>query len=83
MKLQLYNHFTNTLIFAVIASTIFMLYSIKTHRITSCLTVSARSGPALMGVYRVPFTDRSPGFVDRIGASCGWTMRSGTYYFPL
>ncbi|KAK7601879.1 hypothetical protein V9T40_009320 [Parthenolecanium corni] len=35
-KLQLYNYFTNTLIFAVIASTIFMLYSLKSHRIVVC-----------------------------------------------
>lgn len=38
VKLRLYTHFTNTLIFAVIASTIFMLYSIKIHRLTECLT---------------------------------------------
>lgn len=38
VKLQLYRHFTNTLIFAVIASVIFMLYSIKTHRYVQCLT---------------------------------------------
>lgn len=38
-KLSLYRHFTNTLIFAVLASICFMLYSIKTHRMVSCLTV--------------------------------------------
>ncbi|KRT80192.1 hypothetical protein AMK59_7443, partial [Oryctes borbonicus] len=37
VKLALYRHFTNTLIFAVFASVIFMLYSIKTHHIVSCL----------------------------------------------
>lgn len=38
VKLTLYRHFTNTLIFAVIASIIFMLFSIKVHRMTMCLT---------------------------------------------
>lgn len=39
MKLTLYRHFTNTLIFSVIASAIFMLYSIR-NRLELCLTVS-------------------------------------------
>ncbi|XP_046687407.1 transmembrane protein 87A-like [Homalodisca vitripennis] len=38
VKLNLYRHFTNTLIFAVIASVIFMLYSIKAHYLVSCFT---------------------------------------------
>lgn len=38
VKLTLYRHFTNTLIFAVIASIIFMLFSIKVHRMNICLT---------------------------------------------
>ncbi|XP_055547052.1 transmembrane protein 87A isoform X2 [Wyeomyia smithii] len=38
VKLSLYRHFTNTLIFAVLASVIFMLYSIKAHRLTECLS---------------------------------------------
>ncbi|KAG8229503.1 hypothetical protein J437_LFUL004909 [Ladona fulva] len=38
VKLSLYRHFTNTLIFAVISSVIFMLYSIKAHRLALCLT---------------------------------------------
>lgn len=38
VKLSLYRHFTNTLIFSVIASVIFMLYSIKAHRLAECLT---------------------------------------------
>lgn len=38
VKLTLYRHFTNTLIFAVISSVIFMLFSIKTHRLAQCLT---------------------------------------------
>lgn len=38
VKLTLYRHFTNTLIFAVIASIIFMLFSIKVHRMAVCLT---------------------------------------------
>lgn len=38
VKLSLYRHFTNTLIFAVISSVVFMLYSIKYHRLAICLT---------------------------------------------
>lgn len=38
-KLNLYRHFTNTLIFSVIASVFFMLYCIKVHHFVSCLTV--------------------------------------------
>ncbi|CAH2232690.1 jg5315 [Pararge aegeria aegeria] len=38
IKLSLYRHFTNTLIFAVIASVIFMLYSLKSYRIMYCIT---------------------------------------------
>lgn len=38
VKLSLYRHFTNTLIFAVFSSVIFMLYSIKYHRFSVCLT---------------------------------------------
>nr|CAD7455748.1 unnamed protein product [Timema tahoe] len=38
VKLSLYRHFTNTLIFAVIASVVFMLYSIKYHKMVLCLT---------------------------------------------
>ncbi|XP_046962493.1 transmembrane protein 87A [Vanessa cardui] len=37
IKLSLYRHFTNTLIFAVIASVIFMLYSLKSYRIIFCI----------------------------------------------
>ena len=38
VKLSLYKHFTNTLVFAVIASIIFMLWSIKYHKVVDCLT---------------------------------------------
>lgn len=38
VKLSLYRHFTNTLIFSVVASVIFMLYAIMTHHVTSCLS---------------------------------------------
>lgn len=37
VKLSLYRHFTNTLVFAVMASVIFMLWSIKFHRLEECL----------------------------------------------
>ncbi|XP_066257214.1 transmembrane protein 87A [Euwallacea similis] len=38
-KLALYRHFTNTLIFCVATSVIFMLYCIKVHYYVDCLTV--------------------------------------------
>lgn len=38
-KLSLYRHFTNALIFCVVASVIFMLYCLKVHRLVTCLTV--------------------------------------------
>lgn len=38
VKLSLYTHFTNTLAFAVIASVIFMLWSIRYHQFEDCLT---------------------------------------------
>ncbi|XP_026732560.1 transmembrane protein 87A [Trichoplusia ni] len=38
IKLSLYRHFTNTLIFAVISSIVFMLYSIKSYRVLPCIT---------------------------------------------
>ncbi|XP_077863141.1 LOW QUALITY PROTEIN: transmembrane protein 87A-like, partial [Saccoglossus kowalevskii] len=38
VKLSLYRHFTNTLIFCVVAALIFMVWSIKAHRFTDCLT---------------------------------------------
>jgi len=37
VKLRLYKHFTNTLIFNVLASVVFMLWSIKYHRVVNCL----------------------------------------------
>ncbi|XP_060803593.1 transmembrane protein 87A isoform X2 [Amyelois transitella] len=37
IKLTLYRHFTNTLIFAVISSVVFMLYSIKSYRVLDCI----------------------------------------------
>ncbi|XP_028156930.1 transmembrane protein 87A isoform X6 [Ostrinia furnacalis] len=37
IKLSLYRHFTNTLIFAVISSVVFMLYSIKSYRVLDCI----------------------------------------------
>lgn len=43
VKLALYRHFTNTLIFSVAASIVFMLYSIKAHRMVTCLLVSFSS----------------------------------------
>ncbi|XP_055956786.1 transmembrane protein 87A isoform X2 [Patella vulgata] len=38
VKLSLYRHFTNTLIFAVLASIAFMIWSITQHKLKVCLT---------------------------------------------
>ncbi|KAM8904715.1 transmembrane protein 87A isoform 2-T2 [Spinachia spinachia] len=38
VKLSLYRHFTNTLIFAVIVSAVFFLWSTKTFRTSTCLS---------------------------------------------
>lgn len=38
VKLNLYRHFTNALIFSVISSIIFMLYSMKYHRFSKCVS---------------------------------------------
>jgi len=38
VKLSLYRHFTHVLIFAVLSSVIFMLWSIKFHKMEGCLT---------------------------------------------
>ena len=37
VKLSLYRHFANTLVFSVVASVTFMLWSIKYHRMADCL----------------------------------------------
>lgn len=38
VKLSLYRHFTNTLVFAVVVSVIFMLWSIRYHKYEKCVT---------------------------------------------
>ncbi|KAF8790751.1 Transmembrane protein 87A like protein [Argiope bruennichi] len=38
VKLQLYRHFTNTLIMAVIGSVAFMTWSIHAHKLSTCIT---------------------------------------------
>ncbi|XP_071402412.1 transmembrane protein 87A-like [Centroberyx affinis] len=38
VKLTLYRHFTNTLIFAVIASVIFIIWTTKTFKMSKCLS---------------------------------------------
>lgn len=38
VKLSLYRHFTNTLIFAVLASIIYMIWSITQHKMKTCVT---------------------------------------------
>jgi len=37
-KLSLFRHLTNVIIFSVIASVIFMIWSIRSHRVVECLT---------------------------------------------
>lgn len=37
VKLSLYKHFANTLVFSVLASIVFMLWSIKYHKLVDCL----------------------------------------------
>lgn len=38
VKLGLYRHFTNTLIFSVLASVVYMSWSLYNHKLTSCIT---------------------------------------------
>ncbi|CAF1236747.1 unnamed protein product [Rotaria sordida] len=38
VKLNVYRHFTNTLIFAIVASLLFMIWSLKSHIFTTCIT---------------------------------------------
>jgi hypothetical protein len=38
VKLNVYRHFTNTLIFAIVASLLFMVWSLKSHFFTTCIT---------------------------------------------
>ncbi|CAF3927023.1 unnamed protein product [Adineta steineri] len=37
VKLNVYRHFTNTLIFAIVASLLFMIWSLKSHFFTQCV----------------------------------------------
>ncbi|CAF1107686.1 unnamed protein product [Adineta ricciae] len=37
VKLNVYRHFTNTLIFAIVASLLFMIWSLKSHFFTGCV----------------------------------------------
>jgi len=37
-KLNVYRHFTNTILFAIIASLLFMIWSLKSHYFTTCIT---------------------------------------------
>ena len=38
IKLNVYRHFTNTIIFAIVATLLFMAWSLKTHFFTTCIT---------------------------------------------
>lgn len=40
VKLWLYRHFTNALIFCVVAAVVFLVWSLKAHRINTCVKVS-------------------------------------------
>jgi hypothetical protein len=37
VKLNVYRHFTNTMIFAIVASLLFMIWSLKSHFFTTCI----------------------------------------------
>jgi Lung seven transmembrane receptor len=66
VKLTLYRHFTNTLIFSVIASAIFMLYSIR-NRLELCLTVSFyhfQTHIALTAIFLMKFQDWKNLWID-------------------
>lgn len=52
VKLSLYRHFTNTLIFAVIASLVFMLFALRLRKTESCTPVSPTANfPLAMSIY--------------------------------
>jgi hypothetical protein len=38
LKLNVYRHFTNTILFAIVASLLFMVWSLKSHFFTTCIT---------------------------------------------
>ncbi|CAF4070348.1 unnamed protein product, partial [Rotaria magnacalcarata] len=38
LKLNVYRHFTNTILFAIAASVLFMIWSLKSHFFTTCIT---------------------------------------------
>ncbi|CAF0827553.1 unnamed protein product [Rotaria sordida] len=38
LKLNVYRHFTNTVLFAIIASILFIIWSLKSHFFTTCIT---------------------------------------------
>ncbi|CAF4576773.1 unnamed protein product, partial [Rotaria sp. Silwood2] len=38
LKLNVYRHFTNTILFAIVASILFMIWSLKSHFFTICIT---------------------------------------------
>ena len=38
VKLNVYRHFTNTVLFAIVASLLFMVWSLKSHFFTTCIT---------------------------------------------
>lgn len=38
LKLNVYRHFTNTILFAIGASILFMIWSLKSHLFTTCVT---------------------------------------------
>jgi hypothetical protein len=37
-KLNVYRHFTNVILFAIVASLLFMIWSLKSHYFTTCIT---------------------------------------------
>lgn len=56
VKLSLYYHFTNTLVFSVIASLIFMAWSIYYHQAVVCLTVKSLPGVYFLNLLMIRYT---------------------------
>lgn len=82
VKLALYRHFTNILIFAVVASVLFMLFSIKNHRLTVCFKVSTLIFVSYT-YFAMLVKELNEYFIHRTGRSYGWMMLIGDFFFQL
>ncbi|KAG8001744.1 Transmembrane protein 87B [Nibea albiflora] len=75
VKLSLYRHFTNTLIFAVIASVIFIIWTTKTFKMSKCQSVSTSSDPGDHAL--PPLLDSDEVSLSRRGESSGCFRDNG------